>query len=186
MLLSLGNAKKILFDRILNQDHRKMSQVQVVLFVKGKGSDASSFRPQRDESQWWNRRDALVRCVTAFLFGPGSKKVKKSLVLLFDEDWSRIQLELVDGSNGGHQSSQEFVPMEKNVIGILKMAAEASPGTTVSSQGLQATLFRSENMKVSDLPSNLDSKRSILVYLQKNCSIEFLRAHGLNSSTAAI
>ena len=159
-----------------------MSQVEVVLFVKGKGFDASSFRPQL-ASQWWNRRDALVRCVAAFLFGPGSAKVNKSLVLLFDEDWSRIHLELVEESD---HSPQNFVPTEQNVIGILRKVAEAHPGTPVSSQSLRATLILSGNMKQSDLPCHLDNKRSILEYLQKNCSIEFLREHGLNSSAGSI
>ena len=43
--------------------------VKVVLLCKGRGADASSYRPHRDESQWWCRRDALVRCVSSFLFG---------------------------------------------------------------------------------------------------------------------
>lgn len=159
-----------------------MSQVEVVLFVKGKGCDPSSFQPRRDESQWWNRRDALVRCVAAFLFGPHSKNVEKSLILLFDEDWSRIYLKLAEGYT---EIAKNFVPTEQNVIGALRKVAEDSPGTSVVYHGLQATLILSENMDTSDLPSTL-SRRSILEHMQRTCSMDFLREHGLNSSTAAI
>jgi len=159
-----------------------MSQVDVVLFVKGKGSDAASYRPRRDESQWWNRRDALVRCVAAYLLGPrGPSCVKKSMVLIFDEDWARICLEPMDG-----QVHLKFIPTEKNVISLLKKVAEAVPGTPVQEQGIQATMILSKNAVIDDLHSKLDSKRSILEHLQKICSIEFLREHSLNSSAAAI
>ena len=158
-----------------------MSRVEVVLFVKGKGSDAASFRPRRDETQWWNRRDAIVRCVAAFLCGPCSQKCKQTLVLLFDEDWARMQVELAQGYD-----DPNFVPTEQHVIGLLQQAAEAPPGTLVQTQGLQATLILSSHMPPdsANLPSSLDSKRSILEYMQKTCDMEFLRQHGLNSSTA--
>eukprot|EP00977_Amphora_coffeiformis_P000988 scaffold212_cov173-Amphora_coffeaeformis.AAC.14 len=158
-----------------------MSRVDVFLFVKGKGSDAASYRPRRDESQWWNRRDALVRCIAAYLGGPGTNCVKKSLGLIFEEDWARICLELLDGPN-----VLNFTPTEKNVISLLKRVAEAVPGTPVQDHGIQATMILSTNAAMNDLPSSLDSKRSILEHVQQKCSIEFLREHGLNSSEAAI
>ena len=58
------------------------SSLTVVLMCKGRGSD--SFRPNRDESQWWSRRDALVRCVASFLFsGTGWNK---TLICIFGDD----------------------------------------------------------------------------------------------------
>eukprot|EP00978_Attheya_sp_CCMP212_P003498 scaffold7218_cov52-Attheya_sp.AAC.4 len=40
----------------------------IVLLCGGSGSLAHTYRPANDESQWWGRRDALVRCVTTSLF----------------------------------------------------------------------------------------------------------------------
>lgn len=131
-----------------------MSQVDIVLFVRGRGSDKASFRPNRDETQWWNRRDALVRCIASFLFGPHSDKMRKSVILLFDEDWTRIRLELKDGARAS------FLPIEKNVIFLIKKATEAVPGTTVEDHGLEATLILPQTIVSNDLPSSLDSKRS--------------------------
>ena len=44
----------------------KMKLLKVEFFVEGKGADANGYRPNKDESQWWSRRDALVRCMIAF------------------------------------------------------------------------------------------------------------------------
>ena len=159
-----------------------MSRVEVVLFVKGKGGDEASYRPQRDESQWWNRRDAIVRCVASFLLGPHCQKVDKIITLLFDEDWVRIQLEVSKSV-----SAKDFLPTEQNVIALLKKAAGASPpGSPVQEQGIQAKLVFPKDMIMDKLPSSLDNKRSILEYLQKTCTMDFLREKGLNSSAGAI
>ena len=60
--------------------HHHCETLRVVLLCKGRGADKASYRPHSsDESQWWGRRDALVRCAASFLFGPddpmnGTKK----------------------------------------------------------------------------------------------------------------
>lgn len=71
--------------------------LRVVLLCKGRGADASSYRPNRDESQWWSRRDALVRCASSFLFGPQGTG-RKELIFLFDDDMARMDM-TVDPEN---------------------------------------------------------------------------------------
>ena len=67
-----------------------MVDLTICLLCSGKGAEAQSYRPNLDESQWWGRRDALVRCVAASLYGPRNTKQKRpdrvELCLLFDED----------------------------------------------------------------------------------------------------
>lgn len=90
----------------------------VVLSCHGPGSDASTFRPRRDESQWWQRRYALVRCVAAFLGGPSLEVAgggqatyhsssRRRLVLLFDEDWARMELEYDDNTSSEENNEDD-------------------------------------------------------------------------------
>jgi Basic tilted helix bundle domain len=163
--------------------------VTAVLLCMGRGGDPNAFRPNRDESQWWSRRDALVRCVASFLFGPSSRG-SKDMILLFDDDRARIYLSL-DGT-----ASHAF-PCEQMILALFKKAAQ-SRGTTISKGGLSCRVVlpdptlvnnNSNNSKSSgssELPTGLDSKRDLLEYLQKHCSIEFLRSNGLNSAAAVI
>jgi len=158
-----------------------MCRLKVVLFAKGRGADASSYLPNRDESQWWGRRDALVRCVAAFLFGPSAPGPdSRELVLLYDEDWSRMHMKYSPSSS----SSSIPVPKEQLVVGLWKRAASQTNGESVEFNGLSCRLVRSHTS--GELPTGMDSKREILLHLQKCCSIDFLRKHGLNSSPAVI
>lgn len=90
------------------------AEITIVLICSGDGSNTKSYRPSSDESQWWGRRDALVRCVTAALFSQdhengGEKKIQ--LILLFDGDGSMMVMNrgveksgtrTVTGSNSNH------------------------------------------------------------------------------------
>ena len=71
-----------------------MVDLTICLLCSGKGDEAQSYRPNLDESQWWGRRDALVRCVSASLYGPRNTKQRPDRVepcLLFDEDgWTDL------------------------------------------------------------------------------------------------
>lgn len=149
-----------------------MTFLRAVLFAKGTGADASSYQPNRDESQWWNRRDALVRCVAAFLFMPGQRE----LVLLFEEDWSRMHMTYKSSVN------EQLVPKEQTIVGLWKKAAQQ--GKLVQENGLSCQLYKSKAN--SRVPSKFDSKRDVLEYLQATCSIEFLREKGLNSSSKVL
>ena len=148
-----------------------MCVVRVVLLCKGRGADASSYKPNHDESQWWSRRDALVRCVAAFLYGPSSSSEKREIVMIF-EDFSKMKMTLVGA---------DIVPTEQAILELWKEAA-SNPGVTC--QGVTCQID-SEFTSLSH-PTNMDSKRQVLDYLQQHCPIDFLRKHGLNSSATVI
>ena len=175
--------------------------VSVVLLCMGRGGDPNSFRPARDESQYWCRRDALVRCVTAFLFGPSgcsptncnshSSSNNREMILIFDDDHAQVHLSLAAAD-----SKMDIIPSEQVILALFKQAAQ-SPNQTVTcgSHGLICRTVmdpavclnnqqRTSNTK--DPSSGLDSKRDVLEYLQDKCSIDFLRNHGLNSSASVI
>ena len=65
-------------------DDIPINDITIVLICSGDGSNSKSYRPNRDESQWWGRRDALVRCVSASLFGGTNNGQNVTLILLFD------------------------------------------------------------------------------------------------------
>jgi hypothetical protein len=158
-----------------------MCVVRVVLLCKGRGAEASSYRPNRDETQWTNRRDALVRRVAAFLYGPSASShatSERELVLIHDEDYSRIEMRF----------QPNLVPTEQQVLSICKAAAE-NPGQSInveSGVSCRMVLDKSVTMTASSIPTNMDSKRQVLEYLQQNCSIDFLRKHRLNSSAYVV
>jgi hypothetical protein len=70
----------------------------------GCGADVRLYQPNKDETQWWNRRDAMVRCVVTTLFSSSQQQCTQNnnkdielienhpfsgvitLILLFDED----------------------------------------------------------------------------------------------------
>jgi hypothetical protein len=114
--------------------------LKVVLLANGIGSDPATYRPESDESQWWNRRDALVRCVTAFFFGylpddsgganddsrppsqdslqwPDGGSCQKELHIVFDEDWSTFCMTL--------SSSRPRATSSRNNRGRSKAATSA-------------------------------------------------------------
>jgi hypothetical protein len=144
-----------------------MSMLKVILFTNGVGADAATYRPESDDRQWWNRRDALVRCVAAFLLGPSCQK---ELILVYDQDWSTMRMEY-------NKATNSLVPTERTIIALWKRAAKA-PGESVEENGLSCRLVLSSiNPPASSVPSSSENKRELLEYLQKNCSIDFLRQH---------
>jgi hypothetical protein len=174
-----------------------MCHLKAVLFAAGRGSNPSEYRPHRDESQWWGRRDALVRCVAAFLTGPAQSSQTGSigtreLVLLFDEDYAHIHMQY-DHTNSGTNAAM-IVPTEKAVISIWKQAAtvasidgSVTTSKVVETGGLRCWIVKQAVNDSQDRPaSSMESKRDVLAFLQANCSLDFLRSHGLNSSTDVI
>jgi hypothetical protein len=186
--------------------------VRVVLLASGSGSDANTYMPNRSSTQWWNRRDALVRCVAAFLFGPASSSTGRSassssfscaaeLVLLFDQDWSRMRMSYTEPDHPSRSSisssfapsspSPRFVPTEQSVIRIWKQCCQR-PHQTVSQQGFRCTLVKSSGPQLhlagrtrhdkTDFNASGSSKRELLELLQSTCPLDFLKAHRLNSS----
>jgi len=164
---------------------------KVVLFVSGKGADENQYKPDRDESQWWARRDALVRAVAAFLFGPSPQPGEtRELVLVFDEDFCCIHMTLDDAqsSAGTSASNQNFFPSERTVISLWKEAASSlgRNGTvTVSRGGLKCTIHNAHKKKSpKDTVTGMESKskREIMELIYNNCTLDFLRNQGLNCS----
>ncbi|EQC39191.1 hypothetical protein, variant [Saprolegnia diclina VS20] len=146
-----------------------MVHVKVVLLCKGRGGDAASYQPHRDESQWWNRRDALVRCVSAFLHGPSSAYcTSRELVLVHDEDWARM-----------HVTKGDATPSEFNVISAWRDTAQhaTSAPSAVACKLVQSAL----PIAGADTVAAMESKREVLEHLQKHCDMDFLRGHRLNS-----
>jgi hypothetical protein len=74
------------------------------------------------------------------------------------------------------------VPTEQAILQLWKEAA-SNPG--VSFKGVTCRRDSESTVGVS-LPTNMDSKRQVLEYLQQQCSMDFLRHHGLNSSADVI
>jgi hypothetical protein len=159
-----------------------MCHLQVVLFASGRGSIASEYRPQRDASQWWGRRDALVRCATSFLCGPpSSPNFERTLILVFDEDCSQLHMQYTPTA-----SSSDGVPTEHMLIALWKQAVTASShsNTVIEKDGWKCWMTQQASDKVMVIGT--ERKRDILKVLQSTCSIDFLRKHGLNSTTDVI
>lgn len=188
----------------------------ICLLCSGKGAEAQSYRPNLDESQWWGRRDALVRCVAASLYGPRNVKQKRpdriELCLLFDEDGCVMRMQ-----SPPLGLSRDGMPSEKKIVSMWRSAAyEAGRsrkpsgfGGTTTAAGASVTCIREPWIYVSDGGSNnadmplaasstatasdmafdisrLESKRDILEHIQQRCPLEFLRKHRLNSSTDVV
>ncbi|CAJ1915657.1 unnamed protein product [Cylindrotheca closterium] len=156
--------------------------LKVVLLCKGPGSNADALRPNRDDSQWWGRRDALVRCISSFLFSPRPQTGSRELVFLFDDDLAKMTIKVTKNCN--------FVPTEKAIISLWKKAAQKL-NTTIEENGMECVVeidptYQSDTLSAGNRPSGLDSKRQVLEYLQKHCPMEFLRSKGLNSNMTVI
>ena len=160
--------------------------VKVVLLCKGPGSDPDSFRPNRDDSQWWGRRDALVRCVSSFLYGASSPSIgSRELIFLFDDDMAKMSMKVEKGFT--------IVPTEHAVVSLWKKAAQ-NLNKTIREKGMECrievdlSMVNEENFSEtsSGLPPGLDSKRQVLEFLQQKCSMEFLRSKGLNSNVDVV
>ena len=188
--------------------------VKVVLLANGIGSNPQTYRPNADESQWWNRRDALVRCVTAFFFcstkisDSNKSRSTKEIIILFDEDWSYFSMKCLPSTT----TINPQIPCESNIIQLWKCSAH-NPGVRIryNDLGLSCLCVNSDtpvttlepnsttdiesiimptknNVKrhsrmittttSSDITgSDSNNKRTLLEYLQTNCSMEFLRLH---------
>jgi hypothetical protein len=181
--------------------------LRVVLLASGIGADPTTYRPGSDESQWWNRRDALVRCVAAFFFAHHDSFDRshatlsddavqsahhKELHIVFDQDWSTFRMSFLPNNTSEPRTTASsprhpstLLPTEQTIVALWKRSA-TTPGDCVEQDGLQCQLLVSE---CSDgTARNLDcaagagstsfrNKRDLVQYLQSTCSIDFLREH---------
>ena len=141
----------------------------------GRGSDPNAFQPNRDESQWWLRRDSLVRVAASFLFD--NDVINKELILLFEEDYARMEMKR-------SRNTKVEYPTEQRLVGLWKAAALA-PGTLLDRYGISCRLVLDPNTPIAKLQS-FDGKRQVLDFLQKNSSLDFLRQHRLNADPAVV
>ena len=98
-----------------------MVALTICLLCSGKGAEAQSYRPNLDESRWWGRRDALVRCVAASLYGPRNTKQRPDrieLCLLFDEDGCVMRMQ-----SPPLGLRQDDVPTERRIVSMWRAAA---------------------------------------------------------------
>jgi hypothetical protein len=158
--------------------------VKVILLANGIGANPISYRPNADESQWWNRRDALVRCVIAYLFCY-QKNVdvlvpcsRKELIIVFDEDWSTLSMRYEP-----KRYAPRLVPTEQVIIDLWKRATK-HPGISVEQHGLSCICTTMHSSALHSIASQnpaarieSGSKRELLDYLHSTCSMEFLRNH---------
>jgi hypothetical protein len=173
--------------------HSATMPLQIMLFCSGNGN--APYREMADMTQWWNRRDALVRCVATSL---GCIAADTKVWLYFPDDQTVLRMDMLQKNQ--QQQPQRFVSSERHVIGLWKRAAER-PGTTVFDNDTDATIScqmdrygcddGSATKKKKDDSSmtngaNSSTKRDTLERIQQQADLEFLRHHRLNSSTDSI
>ena len=163
-----------------------MCNLKVILFISGTGSDEKQYKPDQDATQWWSRRDSLARAVSSFLFGaPAQDGRRRELVFVFDEDLARYHM-TVDSKYSVTDCDDEFFPSEKNLITLWREAAGKINGDCFSATVQDGPIrceIRGKKQSAKTKKSETISKRDLLEMIQKQCSLEFLREHGLNCSS---
>ena len=189
-----------------SSSNRNNPDLTFVLLCSGNGADSSSYKPNRDDSQWWQRRDALVRCTSAALFSRmfetqsvNASKVK--LILLFDGDGAEMHMEVVDNKQEAINSDNKglMIPTEQNLIRLWKRASsrpniETSMGSlfctcrygndteTISSSKNDRMIYKGRinksNCSKRDLLAEI--RRSV-TYNEEETVLSFLRKWNLNS-----
>ena len=109
------------------------ARISFILLCSGRGSDYQSYRPKMQESQWWMRRDALVRCTCASLYG-SLEQEDVELFLMYDEDLSLMKMKrmskhrLTSSSNNSSNNEKKIQvpPSEEHIIRAWRKAAEVS------------------------------------------------------------
>ena len=192
------------------------AKLTFVLLCSGKGADYQSYRPKLQESQWCMRRDALVRCTCASLYGRNhATETDDELFLLYDEDFSMIRMNRMSkGMSANLENVQP--PTEENVISAWRKASKLTESTIGRST---ESFSRSSSIKIKgcdleveclrnsrqnedsnretpkielfeyhDLNIDNMSKRALLDVIQSKCAdnMEFLRKHHLNSSPSVV
>jgi hypothetical protein len=130
---------------------------------------------------------------------------EKQLVLLFDEDFTRLRMTIDDDdddddSGGGKNNDATVFPKEQIIIQLWKEAAQ-NLRKTVNIMRIKCVInlgptFPSKttiNNSISGSTTNhtstvvgMDTKRAVLEYLQKHCSIEFFLEQRINSNSEVV
>lgn len=190
-------------------------QMLSFIFLADGPCTESSWRPNEDKAQWWSRRDALVRILSASTWQSvtSSNRQVGDACFLFENQHSADF-----GSNDQfcrpvlihdveHLVSVVPVPTEKNLIQLWKDVAGGAtrqrtrPVEDTWSSAVQCFVnpwkdlllnkkgdscgTTGANVSLSMDTMSMD-KRELLKLLQVNCRVEFLRKHGLNGSESLI
>jgi len=144
--------------------------------------------------------------VISFFFGAKTSKeakvkTRKELVLLFDEDLSRLHMTIDDDSDDDDNGMVyiDSFPKEENIIKLWKLAAQ-NIRKQVKYKGIKCIIHldptlifasssadrsRSSEDGSTAMHSNniesIDTKRDLLDYIQRHCHMDFLREQKINS-----
>lgn len=139
------------------------ASLQFLLFGEGT-ADPNEWRPAKDDSMWWMRRDALVRCIGASAFAGAD-------VHVMQRDSSLIQVR-------GTITQTTPVPTEAAVLGRIKDAIKGTgPQKHLAAGDVHFTRWAA--------PSNSSqqrTKREVVRLLQQSATPEFLKKWNLNVS----
>ena len=151
--------------------------MKVVLLANGIGSNPQTYRPHADESQWWNRRDALVRCVTAFFFCSTKSDIRKEsassngdchdkeLIILFDGDWSYFSIKFIPctSSTNIDRNQNKHIPSESNIIQLWKCSTQ-NPGIRIrcNNLALSCLCVSSTSATITTEPHTMKDMESVI------------------------
>lgn len=166
---------------------------------------SDSFRPSSDETQWWARRDSLVRIDFAHNFSIKSNINADSLdsvqtipsFLLFNdssrglkEDVNSYGPALVALSQKVDDTSLGYFPSERSLINLLKNSSSRlsnfMQGIDRQGGNRSASFERSAaNVKTNSLRSDI-SKKELIQSIQSTWPFEVLRQHSMAGSVDLI
>lgn len=161
------------------------TDVTFILLCSGQ-AEAKSFRPELDETQWWGRRDALVRCASVLWAEPAVAEV-----VLAHPDAADCALLRV----ARPAAAACATPTEGALVGAWRDAAAGRP----SLRGVvcERNVWRAASLEPAAAAGGASApaplahvealdKREVLAFLHARCALPFLRARGLNASADAV
>jgi len=122
-----------------------MVKLSFSLLAEG-SAKKSTWRPDEDETQWWSRRDALVRCTALALWSFKDKTADKcveEVSIIYPDD--ELTVMRVDAS----VTDEIKVPCEKALIRCFKNAAGIQETGAKPEKGVECTrqAFRSSQLE---------------------------------------
>ena len=144
-----------------------MSSLQFLLFGEGT-ADPNAWRPAKDDSMWWMRRDALVRCLGASAFAGADVHY-----LLQDRSMLRV---------GNNIRESTPIPTEAAVLYRIKNALKSDQGA----DGVRCHRWVEPAAAQNSSTQPHRTKREVVRSIQQAATPEFLRKWRLNASEAVV
>jgi hypothetical protein len=181
-----------------SEDVARSGKIDYKLLILSDGPcHPDSFRPSEDKSQWWARRDALVRILDAQQQGrvAGNEMEAFSYIMFH---------------NGNSDSDDKSVSVmscslsvntvsEEEVLHAMKRCGKSSsqprletsrflhqPNIVCHSLSAATNNISVQSTHLVGAISDTSSKKEILSILQSQCSIDHLRKHNLNSTAEIV